>query len=288
MTRIRALSDLHWPHLALLAAWPLVWWLSEGLPAQVVLFGWLVLNAVVLGIGERLRPFRREWHPTPAHLRRDGSVFAMNLLSDGVATALIAWAVVAFGGGRNQWPLAAQLAIALTLAEFGSYWMHRLAHAEGWWWRAHLLHHRPERMNLANAVTAHPLNTLWDKLARMLPLALLGFDDRATIAVAMFSIMQSLVSHANIAGHIGRLDYAIGSAVLHRLHHSTRERDAGNFGTALPLWDQIFGTYRRGPAPERVGVFEPWRYPGELALRALLLWPFVCARCVAPRGCCRA
>ena len=83
------------------------------------------------------------------------------------------------------------------------------------------------------------------------------------------------------------LDRLIGSARLHRLHHSTQEADAGNFGTALPLWDQVFGTYRRGAAPVAVGVFDPGRYPGELQLRALLLWPFGCASCLRAVRCCR-
>jgi hypothetical protein len=60
---------------------------------------------------------------------------------------------------------------------------------------------------------------------------------------------------------------------LHRPHHSTRAADAGNFGTALPFWDQLFGTYRRGRAPAAVGVFDPTHYPGEHDLAALLCWP---------------
>ncbi len=34
----------------------------------------------------------------------------------------------------------------------------------------------------------------------------------------------------------------------------------------MPLWDQLFGTFRRGPSPARVGVFSPASYPGELEL----------------------
>lgn len=84
------------------------------------------------------------------------------------------------------------------------------------------------------------------------------------------------------------LDCLIGSARLHRLHHSTQDAEAGNFGTALPLWDQVFGTYRRVAAPVAVGVFDPGRYPDEFQLRGLLLWPFGCASCLRVVHGCRA
>jgi sterol desaturase/sphingolipid hydroxylase (fatty acid hydroxylase superfamily) len=159
------------------------------------------------------------------------------------------------------------------VSELGSYWIHRLSHQEGWLWRVHLLHHRPDRLNVANALTAHPINALYDKLVRVFPLILLGLNAEAMLAIALFTLTQSLVTHANVAGRIGILNYLIGSAELHRLHHSTVEHEAGNFGTAVPLWDQVFGTYKRGEAPVKVGVFDPKQYPGDLQLSALLTWP---------------
>ena len=94
------------------------------------------------------------------------------------------------------------------------------------------------------------------------------------LAIAMFGLTQTLAVHANIAGSLGPLDRWIGSAELHRLHHSTVPEDAGNFGTQLAIWDRVFGSYRRGRTPATVGVFAPGSYPGELQLRKLLLWPF--------------
>ena len=150
----------------------------------------------------------------------------------------------------------------------------------------HLLHHVPDRLNLANAITAHPLNAAYDKLARLAPLLVLGMSPDAMLVVALFGATQALVAHANVAGTIGWLDRVVGSAGLHRLHHSTDPAEAGNFGTALPLWDQVFGTYRRAAVPKRVGVFEPAEYPRELELARLLLWPFVQTRAALRFACC--
>lgn len=284
----RSLRAVHWPQLVLLAALPPWWWWAQAWPSTVALGAWLFANLAVLAAGERLQPYRDDWHPTAAHLRRDGGVFALNVVADAIANLLLAAVAIGIARTDSAWPLWLQIAIALPLAEFGSYWMHRWSHGDNPLWRVHLLHHRPARVNVANAMTAHPLNALYDKLARFAPLVLLGFDDGALLAMALFGATQSLVVHANIAGSIGPLDRLIGSARLHRLHHSTREAEAGNFGTALPLWDQVFGTYRRGAAPVSVGVFDPGRYPDELQMRALLLWPFGCMPCLRIVRCCRA
>ncbi len=290
MNPARWRRELHWPHLGLLAGLPIWWWwaTTQALSPTMTLFVWLSISVTVLALAERWRPFRRDWRPGSAQLRRDGTVLAMNALADGGATALLAMFAVAVSRGGSGWPLSLQIGAGLLVSEFGSYWMHRLSHGGNWWWRVHLLHHRPAQVNVANAVLAHPLNAIYDKLARVAPLLLLGLDDAALIAVALFALTQSLAVHANVAGHLGPLDYLIGSAGLHRLHHSAREADAGNFGTALPIWDQVFGTYRRGAAPVEVGVFDPRRYPDELRLRQLLLWPFVCDRCAGFVRCCRA
>lgn len=288
-----SMREWHWPHLALLAMWP-AWTLLSiawAVPAAAALLAWLVINALLLGAAERWRPHRQDWHPTRAHLRRDGTVWGLNLLADGATGALVAAVAIAFAG-PSQWPLAVQIVVGILVAEFGSYWLHRFSHGEGWLWRVHLLHHRPERMNTANALTAHPVNAIYNHLGRALPLVALGLSPEAILAIALFGLTQSLVTHANVAGRIGWLEFLIGSAELHRLHHSTEETQAGNFGTTVPLWDQLFGTWRRGGTPERVGVFAPSRYPGELELGALLCWPmartpralsWLCRRCCPAR-----
>lgn len=274
MPRLTQLRRLHWPHLLLLAALPVWLQASASAPDELRLLGWLAASFVVLGLGERLRPYRRDWQPRLPALKRDGSVLALNAVVDALATAALALLAIRAFAHANALPLWLQIVAGALLAELGSYTLHRWSHREGWLWRVHLLHHRPSQLNIANALTAHPINALYDKLARLLPLVLLGLSPDAIIAITAFGLLQSLATHANIAGTLGPLVYLIGSAELHRLHHSTREEEAGNFGTSLPLWDQLFGTYRRGPTPTQVGVFEPAKYPGEFRLGALLAWPF--------------
>lgn len=277
-----SLRGWHWPHLLLLAAWPA--WTVIAIRADMSVvaatLAWLAFCTLLLAAAERWRPYRRDWLPSRSQLRRDGSVWSLNLVADGATGALVA-AIAIHVAARNPWPLLPQVIAGILAAELGSYWLHRWSHAGGWLWRVHLLHHRPERMNTANALTAHPINAIYNHLARTLPMVALGLGAEAILAVALFGISQSLVTHANVAGGIGWLEWLVGNAGQHRLHHSTDETQAGNFGTTVPLWDQVFGTWRRDSEPTRVGVFTPDAYPGELDLGPLLCWPLPArlARC---------
>jgi sterol desaturase/sphingolipid hydroxylase (fatty acid hydroxylase superfamily) len=267
------LHPLHWPHLILLVSLPAWLWATTGGAAELRLGGVLAFAFVLLGVAERLRPHRRDWRPSSRELRRDGSVLALNLFADAGIGAVLALLATYAAADAHALPLVLQVPLGIAIGELGSYALHRCSHRDGWLWRAHLLHHRPARLNVANALTAHPLNAIYDKAARLLPLLLLGFEAEAVLAVSAFSLLQGLVVHANVAGTIGWLEYVIGSAALHRLHHSRDPADAGNFGTAVPWWDLVFGTFRRGNEPAGVGVYDASRYPPELALASLLAWP---------------
>ncbi len=265
---------VNWAHLGLLTGLPI--WLAATAPLDERwrVAGWLVVGFTTLALAERLAPHREDWRPGRAALRRDGTVFSINAVVDALSSAAIALAASALFDAQSSWPSAAQIVAGVALGELLSYALHRLSHRDNWLWRVHLLHHRPEQVNVANALTAHPVNALYDKLARVAPLIALGFSGEAILAVTLFSLTQNLAVHANVAGTIGPLDLVVGSAELHRLHHSTDESQAGNFGTAVPWWDHVFGTYRRGAAPVAVGVFDPRRYPLPHALGRLLAWPF--------------
>jgi sterol desaturase/sphingolipid hydroxylase (fatty acid hydroxylase superfamily) len=264
----------HVPHLLLLSLLPVVAMGAPGLAPELRVAGWLLLNVAVIAAAERWRPYRADWRPTRADLVRDGGVFALNALVDALAKMALAVVALRFVSGASALPGWLQVIGGALLADLGSYALHRWSHRGGWLWRVHAFHHRPEALNVANALTAHPLNALYDGVVRWGPLVLLGFDAEVITALAMFHLTQALAAHANVRGIIGPLRWVLGSAELHRLHHSTDGREAGNFGTDLPLWDLVFGTHRSGPGPRAVGVCDPARYPVATATGRWLAWPF--------------
>ena len=260
---MHTLTHLNWAHLGALllaAAWAALA-LHMGWSNLLLLLGGLLLVLGWFALWEWRRPYREDWRAQPADRRRD-ALFALALLvTDALADLLIRGLVVqlnaAGAGPAATLPLWLAVPLAALLGEFGDYWLHRLKHRGGWLWRVHFVHHRPTALNVTNNFTTHPLDLLLRKTVHVLPLWLAGFDAQAIALAGLFSQTQSFATHANTRGTLGWLNYLIGSAELHRWHHSVNVAEALNFGTALPLWDQLFGTYRRHGAPQRVGVKAP-------------------------------
>jgi sterol desaturase/sphingolipid hydroxylase (fatty acid hydroxylase superfamily) len=263
------------------------------LPAYAVLAhhaGWstfatvgihLALTLAWFGAAERWWPHRVDWAPDGAALRRDGIFFGANALTDTVGSWLVRGSVVMLagrpdaGGPAHDLPLWIAVPLAVCLAELGAYGLHRLSHAGGWLWRVHAVHHRPESLNAANNFTAHPFNVLLLKIVKLVPLLLLGFDEQAVLLATLFLQLQSFATHANTRGGMGWLNYVVGTAELHRRHHSIHAQEALNFATAVPLWDQVFGSfrYRATLEPVRVGLETPEHYPASTDWLGLLKLP---------------
>jgi sterol desaturase/sphingolipid hydroxylase (fatty acid hydroxylase superfamily) len=274
-------NDTQWnyAHLIALATLPAYAWAARaaGWSAFATLAVHLFATLAWFGAFERWRPYRLEWRPTAADLRRDASFLGVNALADGLAGLVVAAAALRWAGGgpADVLPLWAAVPLAVLAAEFGAYWLHRLMHAGGWWWAVHAVHHRPDSLNATNNLTTHPINVVLLKAVKLLPLAALGFSPDAVLYASLFMQLQSFATHANTHGRMGWLNYFIGTAELHRWHHSTRVDEALNFATAIPLWDQVFGTFRhrKGRGPAQVGVEHAAAYPQQTDTLALLRHP---------------
>ncbi|MCW7540981.1 sterol desaturase family protein [Aquabacterium sp. A7-Y] len=274
----------NWAHLGGLAILPLYATaaLQGGWNGQAALAAHLVLTLVWFGVAERWLPHRADWAPDGRALRRDGIFFSVNALADtlggwlAASLALLLAARPAAAGLAAALPLWAAAPLALLVSELAAYWLHRAMHTGGWLWRVHAVHHRPPSLNVANNLTTHPINVLLLKLVKVLPLMLLGFEANAVLLAALFQQLQSFATHANTQGRMGWLNYLVGTAELHRRHHSVDPREAQNFATALPVWDQVFGTFRfRGTRePAAVGVSDPQHYPASTDWRGLMRLPF--------------
>lgn len=255
-------SNLNWPHLLLLATLPLAAWASRDWSADLALAVTTLGALAWLLLAERLWPLRRDWQPSRPELMRDAAFLGLNAVVDMFTKLLLMALLLRLGYLGPGWVggLHAGLALplAIALGELGPFLLHRLAHRHEAWWRWHALHHQPKRLNSANSVLAHPLNAAWNQGTRLLPWLVLGFDTQVVLWAAMFVQAQGLAVHANLRGTLGPLNRCLGSAELHRWHHSVRSDEAYNYGTAIPLWDQIFGSYvyRPGQTPQELGPFE--------------------------------
>ncbi len=159
------------------------------------------------------------------------------------------------------WPFVTFL-VYVALIDFGEYWRHRLQHRLPWWWALHSLHHDQRQLTLwaddRNHLFDDVLASVWSgSLALLIGIAPAEYP----LVMVAFRLVESL-SHSNVRLGFGRL----GSAVVvgpqyHRLHHSLEharppfDRTMGcNFAVILPVWDVIFGTWRRDPGFPATGV----------------------------------
>lgn len=166
-------------------------------------------------------------------------------------------------------PLWMQVPLALVVAEFGFYAVHRLCHAVPFLWRFHAVHHSIEDLDWLAAHRVHPLDQALTASASALPLLLLGFSGEALAIWGVTYFVQTHLIHSNVNLRLGWLEHVIASPHYHHWHHASGAAPA-NFGAQLVFLDQLFGTLLRPPAqPASYGIDED--VPALMPLA--LLWP---------------
>lgn len=260
---------LVWPlalAFATVAAWILNRNANLAMPLQMAT---MLVSLLLVVLAERIVPFRRDWRrASPGERRTDlTSMAVLMLLADPLVKRVLlpliasaAMPLVEVGGGLGwfpiHWPIAAQVALAAVIAEFGQYWMHRGAHTLRWMWGVHGFHHNPTRIYWLNGFRVNPLNMIWHQLAGLGVLVAIGAPAVVVQMLILFGTVVAVFQHANADLRYGGWNLVFGTADLHRWHHATGESAPQvNFGTVLMVWDQLFGTYRGGrDAPQAVGV----------------------------------
>lgn len=147
-----------------------------------------------------------------------------------------------------SWP-AVVFVINFSILDLADYWRHRISHRVGWWYGIHSLHHAEEQMTFWSDDRSHVLEDaityLWliaIGLAIGVPAMQFPF------LILCFRLLGS-VAHANTRIGYGWLgSHILISPQFHRTHHALRAagRRSSNFGTALSVWDILFGTARFG------------------------------------------
>lgn len=271
-----------------------VWFMSRSLDglmppmlATVILF---FGNLGVLTALERWMPFDARWS------KADESDTKVDAISLGVlwlvlgpistlTPLLVAQLFLALGKPHDfslfpaSLPFWGQFVLLFVIAEFGHYWMHRLAHTSTGLMRIHAAHHSARRVYSLNGYRVHPVNVLWAHYVTALPLYLLGANPRALALYVIVAGISGSLQHMNVKLKFGFLNYIFSTPEVHRWHHSTRPEEANkNYGAVLMIWDHVFGTYyfKKDAMPARVGLFgQDGSYPLNSYLRqtfAPLFW----------------
>lgn len=175
--------------------------------------------------------------------------FALPLLAVGAAVDANAqgWGLFNALG----WPVWLEFVLAVLILDFSIWLQHLITHKVPLLWRLHQVHHADVDMDVTTAIRFHPVEIALSMLLKIGLVYLLG---PAALAVIVFEIMlngTAMFNHANIRLPLW-LDAIVRRVLvtpdMHRVHHSVhRSEHDSNYGFALSIWDQMFGTYIAQP-----------------------------------------
>lgn len=183
---------------------------------------------------EQRQPYEPRWLQDRGDLRTDVLHALANLLllagtayglhaARGVLPVATLW--------PQQWPVAAQLALAGATIDLGLYVMHRVSHRYAWAWRLHAVHHSAERLYWLNGERRHPLSALLMAGPGIAVVVALGAPPPLLSAWLALLSVHLAFQHANLDYGVGPLRRWLGVAEVHRWHHKREHEDAQvNFG----------------------------------------------------------
>jgi sterol desaturase/sphingolipid hydroxylase (fatty acid hydroxylase superfamily) len=258
--------------------------LAHALLLLLVLTGPLWAMMAVRLVPERL------WPAHPARPARDrinlfvwlaymGAQFGLGPAFGG----LITLAVNAAGGGlivlpSSGWGLVIGAVVYLAAMDLGEYAFHRAQHAIPALWAMHSLHHSDPHFDSTTSARHFWAEPVIKSLTVWLMVGMLFKASPIIVALYAAATYYNVVIHSNTRLDLGRAWWLVNTPAYHRLHHSASpEHWDCNFAALLPIYDLIFGGWRRPRPGERpptgLDTGEAPSSPLEAAL-----WPLRYAR----------
>lgn len=174
-----------------------------------------------------------------------------------------------------QWPFAAQFVLALLIASFMDYIVHRAFHTVARLWWFHAVHHDTPQMHIMKSARVHCGEEAINSALKPLPLILLGAPTEIIVFLGMWTVFDGNLAHANIHQRFpGWFHYVLGTVQLHNLHHARDRRyQDSNYSGSLPLWDILFRTFNH-PDRSELGAMGLDNNPVPPAFLQQLGYPF--------------
>ena len=217
---------------------------------------------------EKLFPRHRGQRVRREGLGTDLAFALATPLSSGVGLIVAAVAGVvslAWLPGFALRPLVAMLPapalpiLGAVLFDLAGYWVHRFAHEKAVLWRFHSVHHTGKQLDWLSGIRGHPLDGFLVGPPILLLIAA-GFPAEITGGIAILQMIVGLFLHANVRWRLRPLHRIIATPDFHHWHHANEPASIHtNYAAFLPIWDQLFGTYRvpKDREPLRYGIDEP-------------------------------
>ena len=137
------------------------------------------------------------------------------------------------------------------------YWMHRLGHSCRLFWAVHVNHHSSEHFNFSVGFRASVLEPAY-RFLFFIPIVIGGFQPIDILLMYSITEIWGILTHTEKIKRLGWLEQVLVTPSHHRVHHAANPLYLDkNMGTALIIWDKIFGTFQKELTPEE---YQPIRY----------------------------
>jgi len=143
----------------------------------------------------------------------------------------------------DEMPWLVQFFLAIVVADFAEWSIHRALHKVPFLWRFHSIHHSSKALDWIAGSRSHFVD---DTLVRgfiLVPL-MLGFSQTIILAYLIFVTLHATWTHCNFRPNAKWLEPYLVMPRYHHWHHSSqKEAIDKNFAIHFPWIDRLFGTY---------------------------------------------
>jgi sterol desaturase/sphingolipid hydroxylase (fatty acid hydroxylase superfamily) len=234
---------------------------------------YLAIQIITFGVAMVACEFIEHRHPGFAIDKKKGLllnllalsiiVFIGEYVKKSVATGynLVHLDVALAGNWFCRLPGALKILLAITLADFSLYWVHRAMHGP-YLWTTHKFHHSIGQIWwLAGSRTSVIHLFLFAIPQVFIGYYLLQLTPIEAAVVLSFSILVNIWLHLNVWLHLGPFEWFFITPNCHRIHHGARGLMHKNLGFVFTFWDRMFGTFA---SPQKLGKhFDLYPVPAE-------------------------
>jgi len=226
----------------------------SGVLSAIDVFALFILGLSLLGVAyDFVRKKHREYYEAGANLAIGIGNGLLSLTTFGLIFIITLWIAEQFAFSAipmNIWTWP----IAILLADFSYYWMHRAEHRVRLFWTLHSVHHSSTEFDLTTGQRLAWLESLFEWVF-FVPMILIGFDLVQVIVSLLVVVAYQAWIHTEHIGKLGWLDAVVNTPSTHRVHHASNSQYIDkNFGGILMIWDQLFGSYQKEEKPVVYGL----------------------------------
>ncbi len=229
----------------------------ELLLGVVGLFGLAFIFALASEtVWDILRGNRKEWGETAANV----AIALVSAVLERTAYGLVFIVGLVFASYLALFDLPGgwwTIPLAVLVADFTYYWLHRAEHEIRLFWANHSVHHSSPEFNFTTALRISWMDALIEWIF-FIPMVLIGFSVVETVMGLIVVVAYQSWIHTEKVGKLGWLDRVLNTPSAHRVHHGSNPQYIDkNYGGLLIIWDRMFGTYAPEVEPVVYGITTP-------------------------------